>query len=168
MEDAGRDFSLSESGPDDPEKVARQAMTALRESRGWNYSDLARRLDTTPTQSRRLELGDLKISLPWMRRMARVFGVKMSAFLPMHEIDLPLDDATREILSAVSAVPPSDRHLVADIARQLIGLSKRLGRSQEGPMLQGDRHLAEQVAGVWEGWSQPQRQRAVELLKLMP
>jgi len=164
MDDGARTFEQGAGKQADPEEFARQALNELRLERGWTYSDMARRLDTTPTQIRKLELGDLKLSLTWIHRLADIFGVTMSRFLPPTEVDMPIDSPTAELMSIVADLRAPDRKLVAEIAKQLLALSRRIAPNADGPILHGDRHLAEQVAGVWDRWNPLQRQRAVDLL----
>lgn len=149
-----------------PETIARAAMTRLREEQGWNLSDLARRLDTTPTQVRKLENGDLKISLDWMQRLARVFDVKMSAFLANSEVEANIDATAQAVLVALNTLPPSERPTLVQSAAQLVLVARRLADSKSGPALSGGGELAEQVADRWNTWTEPQRRHAAEMLRL--
>lgn len=148
-----------------PEAFARATMTELRKAKGWSYSELGRRLSTTPTQVRKLEGGDLNISLSWMQRLARVFEVKMSAFLPPDEIALELDSATSDLLDLTRSLGKPQRRMILTAAREIVALARKLGDDGEAPRLLGDHFVANRLAEQWNNWGAGQRRRAVELLQ---
>lgn len=155
-----------EAALESAEVAARAAMNLLLEERSWNYSDLARLVipATTPAQIRKLALGDLKISLEWMQRMARAFGVKMSAFLPVEEVALHLDAGTQSVLDAFKDIPAHERPLLARAAKDLVAISQRLGRANTGPALNGNPEMAEAVASRWDRMTDHQRRNLVALI----
>ncbi len=152
-----------------PQAAARAAMIAMRESRGWSQSELARQVQpqTTPTQIRKLEMGaengGLNISLEWMERLARAFGTTMSAFLPMAEVS-QTDPHTAKILEVMRDVPPAVRPLLVKASAEVLSLARMLGTAETGPALQGDHRLAMQMAERWNGWTDLQRRRASDML----
>lgn len=161
MEDAGRPFSWPESGADSLSTGDR--IREMREARGWTLSELARRIDSTPTQVRKLETGDLQVSLLWMRRFARAFGVKMAALLPPDEIDISATGEAAELLDAFFAVPPRDRPILLAAAREVVGVVRRMGA--KAGALPGDPALSAEMLDVWQKWDDQQRRAALDLLR---
>lgn len=152
-----------------PQDVARSALVRLREAKengaGWNQSELARRVGTTPTQIRKLENGDLNISLEWMDRLARAMGVKMSAFLAPDQIDIPADSHTSAILAIVQELPPTQRVSLVRAAVEVMGAARSLSAEQSGVALQGSPAVAAEVARAWQGMDERQRRNAAELMQ---
>lgn len=166
MEDAQRPFRLGEDRADKPDDFARTKMTELRHEHGWTYSELGRRLATTPTQVRKLESGDLNISLQWMQRLARVFEVKMSALLPPEEVEAYLDPAAAEVLEVTRGMGPEARRHVVVAAREIALLAGRMRQSEDGIVLVGNSEAGKKLADRWARWNEPQRRRATELLEM--
>lgn len=48
---------------------------ALRMERGWTLAELAKRADTTPPQVMRIERSDRQLTLAWVERFAKAFGI---------------------------------------------------------------------------------------------
>jgi transcriptional regulator with XRE-family HTH domain len=159
---AAQELSIEEAMVS-PELAARTAMTRLREERGWNHSELARQVGTSPTQIRKLENGDLNISLVWMRRLAAAFGVKMSAFLPPDEIEFAADDATREVIDLVRDMVAAERRHLLGSARELMLLARHIARRETGARLAGNAELADDFAAHWDRWDDHQRRTVLNL-----
>lgn len=70
-----------------PKEAAR--LTILRDAAGLSRRELADRLNTSYQQIHRLETGERKLSPDWIRRIARVLGVREDAFFS----DGPVGDA---------------------------------------------------------------------------
>jgi len=164
MDDAGRPFLPKDAPSERAEEIARNRLAQLREDRGWSYSELARRVGTTPTQIRKLETGVLNISLSWMQRLARALEQPMSAFLAPEEVNLSIDAETHSVMTVMAGLAQDERQMVLDAAKQVLALARRMARDRSGVALVGSEGLGERVAAKWDGWSDGQRQRAVDLL----
>ena len=121
---------------------------------------------TTPTQIRKLENGDLNLSPEWIEKLARAFNVRMSAFLPSREIDLHVDAATHEILQLVGDLPHAQRPVLVRAAVEMLSVARHLVAIEKGPALHGDARLAETMAGRWNKLDDAARKRVTEILSL--
>jgi transcriptional regulator with XRE-family HTH domain len=148
-----------------PQAVAREALVRLREKANWSQSELARRVSTTPTQIRKLENGDLNISLEWMDRLARAFGVTMSAFLAPHEVAIDADGATHEILTLIRDLPDAERVSLIRAAKGVMDVAQRLSADQSGVALVGSPAMAQEVARTWQEMDERQRSHASEMMR---
>lgn len=137
----------------------------LREERGWSLTDLAGRMGTTAGQITKLQNGDLQISLLWMRRFARAFGIKMGALLPPDEMDLSRSDEAAELLEIFYGVPEAERPALLRAAVAVIRAARTIAAEGQGaPVLTGNPDLAAKVSAAWGRWSESDRKRAAEVL----
>jgi len=58
----------------------------LREARGWDGRELAKKVHTSPSQISRLENGERRLTLPWITRLAKALDV-----LPDEIVELPFN-----------------------------------------------------------------------------
>ena len=55
--------------------MSRNRIAELRAERSWSQDDLARRVGTTSQQIGRLEAGTRRLTVDWMDRISKAFGV---------------------------------------------------------------------------------------------
>nr|WP_298644148.1 XRE family transcriptional regulator [uncultured Tistrella sp.] len=110
-----------------PKEAAR--LTILREAAGVSRRELADRLNTSYQQIHRLETGERKLSPDWIRRIARVIGVREEALLS----DGPVVDAF------LAGAPSGGVSARSATGATLLPVFGRGGRSCEGMLrLDGD------------------------------
>lgn len=63
---------------------------ALREAKGWNRPELAKRMKTSPQQLERLEKGQRNLTSDWIDKAARALGVPPADIItPLGKVALP-------------------------------------------------------------------------------
>ncbi|HVV27969.1 MAG TPA: helix-turn-helix transcriptional regulator [Rhizomicrobium sp.] len=113
----------------------------LRREKGWSLTDLARAAGTTKAQIQKLERGERRLSLDWMRRLAAALEVKMSDLLPSDAVACQHGPEEQKILEIVSQLPAEDRLVLVRIATDLLGTLRREGL-RERPSLADELLLA--------------------------
>ena len=113
-----------DEAPDEDDARDGQRIAQLRDKFGLNQDDLAERMNTTGVQISRLETGQRKMTMAWMRRFARAFGVPLSDLLPDAEVRDRLGEDERQLLELLRQHPESN-------PRELISIMLGLNRFVE-------------------------------------
>lgn len=163
MEDAARQFRAAEPVEEPLDVGAR--VRDLRYQKGWTQSDLARRMSTTPTQIRKLETGDLQISLIWLRKFARAFDTTMAALLPPEEQDAAAAPEVALVMQIFHGISAEDRPRLLSAARAIADAARHIALEDRDASLPGDPSSANEMQDLWRGWDDNKRRNAVNLLK---
>lgn len=141
----------------------------LREARNWSLADLAREAKTTPAQIQKLERGDRRLTIDWMRRLAGALGVKPSVLLLDDDLEIPRLQAMEAALMAeLRAAPEIDPQLLLNAARAVARVVRHAcARQAMHDKIEGEGILVDNLADAWSQLSEPQRRRAVELVRLV-
>jgi transcriptional regulator with XRE-family HTH domain len=76
----------------------------LREARGWSRAELGRRVGTSGVQIGRLEEGQRRLTVEWMRSIAEQFGVKPAELLSDAVLAELCDDVAAETPQAMALI----------------------------------------------------------------
>src|SRR3569833_4523064 len=106
-------------------------IATLRKERGLTLAAVADAAGTTKAQIQKLERGDRRLSLEWMERLAKAMNVKITDLLPVNEIACQHGPAETEILKIIRQLPESDRVVLVQVAKELMGTLRRIEGSKE-------------------------------------
>lgn len=98
----------------------------LRKEKGLSLEDVAKAAGTTKAQIQKLERGDRRLSLEWMRRLARAMDTKVSELLPPEEVVQAQETGEDAIVEILSHLSGQDRAALIGIVRKLLVRLERL------------------------------------------
>lgn len=77
--------------------MGHEIIKRLREERDWTLKDVADRLNSYPQQISKYELGHTELTLEWIRRFAKVYGVTAAVIIGEETSHNPFDKYTSVI-----------------------------------------------------------------------
>jgi transcriptional regulator with XRE-family HTH domain len=98
-------------------RVQDHRLATLRRAAGLSLEELAERANTNKQTLYSVESGKARLSLPWMRRLARALQVKPDELLLEQDRSIVLSPEERAILDEFRDLPAERRALVAGILR---------------------------------------------------
>lgn len=96
-------------------------MRQLRLDRGMTQEQVALEAGCAISTINMMERGERTLSLEWMQRLAKVFGVAPSELLTVENNPNVLDDDERALIDALRAAPEANRAALLGAAEHLIG-----------------------------------------------
>jgi transcriptional regulator with XRE-family HTH domain len=99
-------------------------IAAIREEKGLGLSDVARLAKTTPAQIQKLERGERRLTVEWMRRLADAMGVKPSELLDAIDVESP-GSRTGALASALEKFIGPERDVAEELAGEFLELLLR-------------------------------------------
>lgn len=100
---------------------AANRLRELRLARGLTLEDVALDANCSIATVNALERGKRTLSLEWMQRFARVFGVTPAEILTRDSNPDVLQDEERALIEALRAAPAANRAALLGAAEHLIG-----------------------------------------------
>lgn len=120
---------------------------------------------TTAAQIQKLERGERGLDLPWMRRLAKVFGVKPTELLHADDVECRLSSSEAALLEEIRSIQGSDPHLLMSAVKAVLRAMEHL-RQAADVKLPGNPATAGRLAEIWADLDESQRARAVELVQM--
>lgn len=98
-----------------PVKETDNRIAELRAARGLSITQMAEKVNANLQTYHDVETGKTRLSLDWMRRIARALDVFPSELLLPADLKYDLSDAELELLLLIRALPDDRRNLVPAI-----------------------------------------------------
>lgn len=138
-----------------------------RISSGLSFRKIAETCEppTTAAQIQKLERGDRGLDLQWMRRLAKVFGVKPTELLNAEDVECRLSTSEAALLDEIRSIQESDPMLLMTAVKAVLRAMEHLRRAAD-VKLPGDPVVAGRLADIWADLDETQRARAVELVQM--
>lgn len=93
----------------------------LRLAAGLTLDQMAERLNTARNTYHDIETGRTRLSIEWMRRIARVLGCAPADLLPREDLPYALEPDELSLLQLIRSLPPEQRALVPRLVTALGG-----------------------------------------------
>lgn len=133
--------------------------------RGISQARLATLLGTNEVQMSRLMSGYTKLTIPWLRRIARALEVPVVDLLEDDDVPLRVTADDHELLGKLRDDPDFDARAMLGILSALKGvISRYAARQITRQRLEGDPLLAARLADAWGEMTDQQRNQALELI----
>lgn len=150
------------SGTERPENRLRE----LRDARHLSVRDLAEKSGVDFNTVSRMERGAQALDIPRMRKLAAALNVKPSELLNDEDVELRANETGRALLEQLSTVSPEDQVLLAVAAGEVLKVARRMAAGQSAGALMGRAEHVAGLADVWNSWSDAERARGLELLRV--
>lgn len=140
-----------------------------RISSGLSFRQIAATCEpkTTASQIQKLERGDRGLDVPWMRRLAKVFGVKPTELLNAEDVECRLSTSEAALLDEMRSIQNSDPMLLMAAVKAVLRAMEHLRETADvKAKLPGDPVIAGQLADIWADLDDTQRSRAIELVQM--
>jgi DNA-binding XRE family transcriptional regulator len=102
-----------------PERATDNRIAELRAARGLSVTQMAEKVNANLQTYHDVETGKTRLSLDWMRRIARALEVAPSELLLPSDLAYDLSDQELELLMLIRALPEERRGLVPAIVASM-------------------------------------------------
>ncbi len=129
-------------------------------------AELARRLKTSQTQLQRLKVGDRRLTLDWLRRIARALDCSVADLLSDADAPNRVSVEEQSLLAELAKRGKSDMSDMLEIVAAIDRLITREAEQRRVKDLLGHSKPTTALAGLWTGLADSDRSRLLEIVRL--
>lgn len=125
--------------------------------------DLEKKSGITHTKLHRIETGATAPDFNDLRRIAKAFGVRISALLNDEDVEFRADEFGDDILDLLKSIPTEQRPDVLVAAQHVARAVTGIAAGRSAAALYGDPTLVDKLAHKWNNLNESDRAYALDL-----